>query len=501
MIQKTIFFTLLFLINIYQSAARHVTISGNAPDYVGCVITFHSIDNYFIKSEIKMGNCTVAANGDFSVTFPCNDARTVYTRLGVFNVRFVVEPELSYEVILPPRIDKLPEEMESPFFKESNVYMKILTVKDSNGQTINKENELNFKIFNFDSFFNILYDQLAMDAAKRCPDTWLDSCINIFRVNIPKTNNGYFNDYKFYSSGLLYYAAQREGARYISDEFFAEKPELYNNPAYMELFNIAYDKYFMYFGRANNTIYNVVNRQGSFSGLKRLLLQDGTLPAESLCELIILKNLHDEFYAERFSRNAILHLLDSVMVHSKIERHRELAGGIRSKITRLLRGFEPPDFSLLKSDSTLVSLHNYRDKYVYLMFCTTQNYTCLSKYKLLEELYQIHHKWLDIVVVSADDNFSDMQYFKEKSGYLWDFLHFGNDPELLQKYDVRMFPTCFLIDPAGKLVLSPAPAPEPNYDPDERTSNLERTLWRELNSKGLWQEYYRKGLINEPQNR
>ena len=498
---KTTIFTLLLLINVFQSTAQHVTITGNAPDYAGCVLAFYSIDNYFINSEVNTGKCTVAANGDFFVTFPCDGAQTVFAHLGIFNAQLVVEPGFSYGIVLPPRIDKSPEDLESPFFEESRVYMKIQSVSDSNGKTVAAENNLNFNIFNFDGFFNILYDQLAMDAAKKCPATWLDSCINIFRENIRKTDNNYFDSYRFYRSGLLYYAAQREGARYISDEFFADKPELYSNPAYMELFNVAYDKYFMYFGRANSDIYNVINRQGSFSGLKRLIARDGTLPNENLCELVILKNIHDEFYAERFSRKALLNMLDSVMVHSKIERHREIADGIRSKITRLLRGFEPPDFSLMRHDGTRVSLQDYRGKYVYLMFCTTQNYSCVRRYKLLENLYRIHHKWLDIVVVSADDNFSNMQNFKEQSGYLWDFLHFGNDTELLQKYDIRMFPTCFLIDTEGKLVLSPAPAPEPNYDPDDEVSNLERVLWRELSSKGLWQEYYRKGLINEPQNK
>ena len=488
---RNLFIFLGLHIGLLLSQAQQVTISGNDPDYAGCVLTFYSIDNHFCNNEIKLGACTVAAGGDFTIGFPCRDARLIYTRLGIFNARFFVDPDFSYEVRLPPRTDKSPEEAESPFFEEVPVYMNILSVNDSKGEKIAPEKELNFLTVKFDETFNPLYDRLAVDAALKRPVARIDSAISNFQRTLPQTGNSYFDNYAFYSSGLLYYAAQRAGVKYISNAYFANKPVLYDNEAYMELFNTTYDKYFMYFGRSNDAIYNVVNQQGSFSGLKRLLAQDGVLPTDSLNELVILKNIYDEFYADRFSRGALLHLLDSAIVHSKIERHRELAGEIRSKVTKLLQGFEPPDFSLYNQDSTLVSLQHYRGKYVYLMFCTTQNYVCLSQYELLEKLYEAHHQWLQIVVVSVDDRLQNMSSFRQKNGYQWDFLHFANDPDILEKYDVRIFPTCYLIDTEGKLVLSPAPA---------ANENLERTLWIELNGKGLWQEYIRKGWINEPGN-
>jgi len=487
--RRILLFAALTLMTFHQSAAQQVTISGNDSEYAGCVISFYAIDNYFCTSEIILGESTVATNGAFTVHIPCRDARLIYSRLGVFHVRFVIEPGFSYEVKLPPRIDKTPGEAESLFFEEVKVYMNILSVNDKKGQKVDPAKELNFLIYRFDEVFNPLYDRLAVDAVMKRPVTRLDSIINAFRKGLSSTGNRYSDYYTFYRSGLLYYAAQRGGVRYISNEYFANKPLLYDNEAYMELFNTTYDRYFMYFGRGNDAIYETINRQGSFSGLKRLLAQDGTFPSDSLCELVILKNIYDEFYADRFSRGALLHLLDSAKVHTKIERHRQLAGEIRSKITKLLRGFEPPDFSLYNQDSALVSLQHYKGKYLYLMFCTTQNYVCLNQYELLEKLYKEHEKWLQIVVVSVDERLSDMRYFREKSGYRWDFLHFANDPDILKKYDIRTFPTNFLIDPEGKLVWSPAP------DADDQ---LERKLWQELNSKGVWQEYIRKGLIYVP---
>ena len=494
--KSIIIFTTLAML-LHPVLARQITISGNDPDYVGRVITFHSFDNYFSEGEIKIGECTVDANGNFSVIFTVSDVRLIFTRLGVFNARLFVQPGFSYEVKLPPCINKSPEDEENPFFEESSVYMNLLSVKGSKGENIVLKDELNIKIMEFYQTFAPISDNLTVDAFYKRPVAPLDSTIANFIAKLPRSGDSYFDNYAFYRSGLLYFAAQRGGVRHVSHEYFANKPVLYYNHAYMELFNTTYDNYFR---RANDDIFNVINRQRSFNGLKYLLAQDGVLPNDSLCELVILKNLHDEFYADRFSRAALLNILDSAIVHSKIERHSEIAGEIRSKITKLLRGFEPPDFELYKHDSTLISLQNYKGKYVYLMFCTTYSYICLGQYKLLEELYQKHHKWLDIVVISADDNFANMIDFRQKSDYQWDFLHFGNDPEVIKRYDVRIFPTSYLIGPDGKLTLSPAPAPMPVYLPeyfDEGApSELERVLWEELNSKGLWHQYLEKGLID-----
>ena len=484
--RKIIFFT-TFALLIYQPlAAQQVNISGNEPAYAGCLLTFYSIDNFFCNTELMMGECIVSAHGEFSLNFPCDEVRLIYAHLGIFQVQFYVEPGFSYEVKLPPRTDKTPEEAESPFFQTVKIYLDILSVNDKQGQQVAAEKELNMMIYQFDEIFNPLHDQLAIDAVRRRPVARLDSSIRAFLEIIPATDHHFFNKYTFYRSGLLYYAAQRGRTSVISNTYFARKPALYVNPAYMELFNVTYDRYFWFFGRANDAIYEVVNRQGSFGGLKRLLSQDGVLPNDTLCELVILKNIHDEFYADRFSRGALLHMLDSARVHSKIEQHREIASAIRSKITKLLRGFEPPQFELYNQDSTLVSLQDYRGKYLFLMFCTTQNYVCLQQYQLIEDLYRRHNKWLNIVVVSLDEFLSDMRSFRQKSGYQWDFLHFANDPDITKNYDVRIFPTAYFIDPEGKLVLSPAPTTE---------DRLERSLWQELSRNGLWQEYLGKGWI------
>jgi hypothetical protein len=41
---------------------------------------------------------------------------------------------------------------------------------------------------------------------------------------------------------------------------------------------------------------------------------------------------------------------------------------------------------------------------------------------------------------------------------------YDRQPDVLKEYDIRAFPTYFLIGPDGKLILSPAPSPSEDFE-------------------------------------
>ena len=57
-----------------------------------------------------------------------------------------------------------------------------------------------------------------------------------------------------------------------------------------------------------------------------------------------------------------------------------------------------------------------------------------------------------------------MSNFVLKNDYNWIFLHFGNQVDILKNYDIRAYPTYFLIGPDGKLIYSPAASPSENFE-------------------------------------
>ena len=143
---------------------------------------------------------------------------------------------------------------------------------------------------------------------------------------------------------------------------------------------------------------------------------------------------------------------------------KEIAVSIRNKVTRLLVGFEPPEFELYDQDSNLVSLEDFRGKYVYLNFCSCFSYTCMNEFKLLAALYEKHGDILEIVTVIFDNDPDVISSFLERSQYQWKFLHYANQSAIIRDYDIRAFPTYYLIDREGKLAISPAPGPGEEFE-------------------------------------
>jgi len=245
----------------------------------------------------------------------------------------------------------------------------------------------------------------------------------------------------------------------------------------MELFNLLYDKYFLFFSRSKSgsSVFSTISGQQSFTNLKETLAQDDVLSNDSLLELVILKGLHDSFFDDKFSRNALLTILDSLYTNTKIVEHLMIAQNIRSKVTRLLPGFVPAPFELYSVDGELTSLKDLEGKYVYLNFCTTTSYTCLQEFSLLESLNEKHGDRLKIVTISVDREIDDLKFFVNQTEYSWTFLHYGNKPDIIKDFDIRAFPTYFLIGPDRKLLMSPAPSPKENFEVE---------LFKLLRSKG-----------------
>ena len=78
-------------------------------------------------------------------------------------------------------------------------------------------------------------------------------------------------------------------------------------------------------------------------------------------ELIILKQVHDEFYNNQFSRKGLLSILDTLMIKTQITAHRQIGASIKHKITRLLAGYEPPAFELTDTDGKMISLADFKE--------------------------------------------------------------------------------------------------------------------------------------------
>ncbi len=439
------------------SFSQNVILQGNAPSYANSELVINRYTDLITKTEEEIGRCLVDDKGDFKISFNLDRITFVFSHLGIYKAFLYAEPNKTYEIILPEKSDKTPEDELNPYFTESRIQLGIANVK---------EEDLNFAIRMFNDAYTPYYNKHIINFINKEDFSELNADIERIEKPFVNSNNKFFNNYRKYRYGLLKHLAYQQKARSASDEYFREQPVLFYNPAYMELFTQVYDKYFVFFGRTNKgeKIYTDINTLKSYSELRKTLAKDNVFSNDTVIELVILKGVYDEFYSDNFSRNGLLSILDTLISDTKIQQHKLLGEIIKTKITKLLSGYYPPTFELYDSDSNLVKLTDFRGKYVYLNFCTTQSYTCLSEFELLKSIYDRHKEKLEIITISIDPLQSIDANFLKSKNWNWKFLFYGNKPKIIEEYDIRAYPTYYLIGPDGKLIYSPSPSPAEDFE-------------------------------------
>ncbi len=473
--------------------ADTVKIFGNAPEYANSKLCFKFFSDQITFTEEILAKCMVDSLGDFSVEFNLEETTYVFLHLGAYEAFLFVEPGKIYELLLPERKDKTITDELNPYFQPIQYHLGLNNISDQelnyqlayldeiyayilNGSMIDSYNEI--KEHNASSTLNKVDTVFSKKAYSRVVNN--NSMViynNLKQINMDEqmhkldsifsdVDNKYFSDFKKYKIAAFRNAFFNEKMKSISNNYYLNEEILYNNNAYMSLFNQVYDEYFIYFGRTDSgkKIYNDINKLKSYSELDKTLQQDSILKNDTLRELVVLKCLFDEFYNDKFSRSAMLTILDTLFKKTVIPEHKSIAENIKNRVTKLMVGYKPPEFNLLDKDSNYVSLNDFEDKYVYLGFCTTVSYACIKEFEMLRNLYENHKDHFEIIMICMDETLPQMKHFVERKKYPFTFLYYGNQSEVFKDYDIRAFPTYYFIDRKGKLSISPAPSPGENAE-------------------------------------
>ncbi len=448
--------------------AQSVVITGYAKSYAASTLEFTHIANWITGAEELLGTSVVTDSGDFTLEFKITHTQQIIVHLGVYLGYFYAEPGKKYELVLPEKVDKQPEDLLNPYFKPEEIHLGLLNFDPD---------ELNMRIMMFEDAYVPYYEKHVSHIYSKTDIRNVERDIQQMEAPFQKHPGEFFNEFRRYRYGMLKLFANQQKVQSLSDEFFNNQPVLYHNPAYADLFNQVYSKYFVFYGRSDQgkQIYTDINQLGSYSALLSTLSKNANFSNDTLKELIVLKQVHDEFYGNQFSRKGLLSILDTLMLKTQIPAHRQIGTSIKQKITRLLAGYPPPAFELMDTDGKLTGLDDFSGKYVYLNFCTCQSYACLNEFNSLALLNSKYADKVTIVTIATDPMDEVLTQFLSKNNYNWKFLLYDRQPDVLKEYDIRAFPTYFLIGPDGKLILSPAPSP---------SEDIESELFKVMKSRG-----------------
>ena len=449
-----------------NSQGQKIILEGENPEYSGEGFPIYTISNPFTGATQTLDTLHFDDQGRFRVSFEADPYSWISMDMGALRTILLVIPGNLYRIYVPPRREMTETDKRNPYFEPIRVHLRVKeqrSLPDSN--LIKPPSDLNTKIFRFDTLVFARNTEL-MEARRKNKGYQTDSLLNKLERRYRHDTSGYFQRYRHYRYGLLQINSGDKKLKYLHDQYLQSPVPAIANPAYMELFNKMYDKFLFFFARtpAGNDLVRVINREHNLEALRNNLRNHPAIPSDTIADLVILKEVKEHFYEDYFYKEALLIILDSLQAKPSVPSYAKLAREVHEKLTNLMIGTPPPGFNLTDRDGNGLSLSDFRGKYIYLNFCTPDNYTCMMEYPYLESMHRKHKEYLEIVTIMITESHEKMVQFMKRNNYHWKTLYFGNDFNLLESYNVRAYPTSYLVGPDGKLIQSPATLPSEGFE-------------------------------------
>lgn len=453
-------FCSLFALQLF---AQSTIILFNHKSYAGDSIYIVTKADYISNSPDTISRGKVSPEGVFSCYLILKNTIFVDVPLDYFNLTFYIEPGKTYNIQFPPKKKLSVADELNPYFEPVDIIPGIKNADSS---------EINNVISLFDEEYNKFLSNSFVKAYYTAKKSFADSAIASIEKKFKWSNNLFFKSYKEYKLNLLRFMAYERESDYIIKETFNKNPLYLTNTAYMEAFNRVFAHYFSVVATKTwgaNLFEDIAKAKSPFD-IKQTLRKNPAITNDTLMDLIILKGLHDAFYDnmtteyKAFPRKQLLMTLDSMAITAKTADLKKIAVNIKQKVFYLISGSDAPNFALLTQDSVRINLSELRGKYLYINFTDLRSYSNANEMSLLKNILTKYSKNLDLVTICCNGTVAKTREYCKTNEYNWYFLTPEDTKKIKSLYNVRATPSYFLIDPYGKIVLSPAPAPDANFD-------------------------------------
>jgi thiol-disulfide isomerase/thioredoxin len=427
-------------------------ITGTAPGAELKRITLITNSDQITFLEIPLAEGVVDSTGKFSFNIDISETSLVTVSIDFHKAELFLEPGKSYQIRIAP--------MRYEDYTEVNPFIQSQKLTLEWDQT--DASELNTVL----AKFNAIHSSFLMDHFNALYRDRNKTVLDSFRLTVSRefgeVTNKYFIDYRTYKIASLEQLTRYYNPQTIAYKYFSAAPILYSNVEYMEFFNNYFSKYIT---SASNTLrkldYNaILKTQDPYMAMMKALNADTLLKKEPLRELVMLKGLMELYNSGIYNQEEVLKTITAVAEKSKFAENKNIATNLEKILTRLKPGAVAPGFSLLDQNQKIVKLETLKGKPIVLNFWTTYCEGCLAEMDMIKPIYDKFGNRVHFVSIAADKYYSKMLYFINlKKEYVWNFLHIGDQSEVLKEYDVRSYPLFVLIDRDGKIVKYPAELP------------------------------------------
>ncbi|MFH1004614.1 MAG: TlpA disulfide reductase family protein [Bacteroidota bacterium] len=411
-------------------------------------------DDYISYTEKEIDSSSIDANGNFNLSFFISSTTYLFLMVENAKAELYVEPGKTYEVDVLKKDSDAVQTLSIPVTVE--IEFKNLDSTD-----------LNFLIADFDSRYEAFleYHRNFFLSKSNLIFGKIDTMKMLSKQKYSPYNKPYLNNYIEYTFASLEGNITLQDRKKIFVNYIEGKSFQLNNYEYMDFFNQFFSQTVNYFVTTKKMMEDV-NVKETFSTLLYDIKQN-KLEDDTIQESVVLKALSKAMYIPDYKQNHIQTILNLASKECKSEMNRRTASNLLKKITCMKVGTKSPEFLLPDEKGKMISLYDFKGKYVYVMFWASWCISCIQEMMLIPELKKLYGGKIAFVSISLDKKFDLMKKFLDKNPKInpdknekdWTFLYCTNYPKIKKDYNVLTVPTYYLIDMKGNIFKAPADNP------------------------------------------
>lgn len=452
---------LISLITLFvaHQANASVRMYGVAQDYAGYSLEIYRYADYITHNRELMGVVMVDSAGHFDYSFDVSEITYAFVDLSSYRAHIYIEPDVEYQVALPPFRPRPDADRFNPFYQPEDIELGI----------VNSTGCLNEAIRNYDVYFSSVYHKNAIDMVRsrniKKSELVTSLCDSVAAAQ--HCDHPYFKRYVHYRDVQIFATPRLRSVRGVIGEKFANDSVSYDVPSYWDALGLIGQSFIASYVKTRHGTHlgkSLSYKPISFGDLSSAMLNDSIFANDDLREAVLLKGIYDGFYTGYFGGGFTDSLLITATNQAKCDRSRKIAFDILQKKNRLKPGTLAPDFVLLDINGKERSLSEMRGKFVYLAFMHTQNYSCMKDIPALSGIQRKYKRDMLVVGIMTDEESDKLGPYFQNKKIEWTVLSYNLMQSVVIDYGVESLPTYFIIDPDGRVAVSPAPAPTENFE-------------------------------------
>lgn len=441
----------IFLLLGFYASAAHIRCENKA--YAGKTLVFYRLDDPISGSKSKAFELPVNADGKGEVDFDVRETGYFFADFGIYRGMLFLSPNESLRLKLPPYKAKSFVDEKNPYFQPIAFWF------------ISEEgNHLSDKISAFDQRLNQTVDQYFNELYLQQSKTVFDSLQHTLDAMVSPEANAALHAHKKLKLQLLEADVFRKNPEAYAAIFNDIDPAMWPTPAFTELLNKSFDNQLSFMAQAikGRDIRTAVADQ-NLRALQTAVATQFKVSG-SACDLILLKLLHDAFYSNEFSKTAIQNLVGNThFTAHKNAQIKTAAANIGEKFSFLSLGSTAPVICMNSISGDKVCTDMQTNQFKYLVFADIETAVCREQLKYLSRINELFPQHLAIYVILRNTQ-ADLAKAFFTENHVDAQIVIDTDNQHADRYKIRSYPQCFLLDEQHRVVFEYTKAPLDGFE-------------------------------------